>query len=281
MIATDTKPTESMKKTSDTERTEQFQRVNVFVLAGARSSGDVLAEAYGVPSKAHIQVAGQSMISRVLSAVSESTQTDQITIIGIQDSDALQKEEHCPPVTIAPGADGPAASVFGALRSAPDQEPVLVTTCDHALLSPEMVNTFLERSTGSDADLTVALARRETIEAQHPDTKRTYLRFGEGEDSSCNLFCIVTPTAQRVVEFWRDAEEDRKRPWRIAWRFGIVTALRLLIGRPSLDRAFSILSKRLGVTIRPIVLPFAEAAIDVDTEQDLAMVEQILRARVE
>ena len=90
---------------------------------------------------------------------------------------------------------------------------------------------------------------------------------------------MVTPKAQRVVEFWRDAEEDRKRPWRIAWRFGIWTALRLLIGRPSLDRAFSILSKRLGVTICPVILPFGEAAIDVDTVQDLAMVEQILKAR--
>ena len=184
-------------------------------------------------------------------------------------------------MTFAAGADGPAASVFGALRSEPGKEPVLVTTCDHALLTPEMIDAFAKQSVESGADLTLALARRETIEAQHPDTKRTYLRFGDGEYSSCNLFCIVTPNAHRVVEFWRDAEEDRKRPWRIAWRFGIGTALRLLIGRPKLERAFAILSKRLEVSIRPIVLPFAEAAIDVDTEQDLAMVERILKARAE
>ena len=281
MIATDTKPTESMKKTSDPKRFEQSHPVEVFVLAGARSSGDALAEAHGVPSKAHIQVAGQSMISRVLDAIGQSKWTDAITIIGIKDPELLQRGEDWPPVTLTAGADGPAASVFGALKSESGKEPVLVTTCDHALLSPAMIDTFVEQSLGSEADLTVALARRETIEAQHPDTKRTYLRFGDGEYSSCNLFCLVTPKAQRVVEFWRDAEEDRKRPWRIAWRFGVGTALRLLIGRPSLNRAFAILSKRLGVTIRPVVLPFAEAAIDVDTEQDLAMVERILRARAE
>lgn len=279
MIATDTKPTESMKKTSDPARSEHAQRVAAFVLAGARSSGDALAEAHDMPSKAHIQVAGQSMISRVLDAVSKCAKTDEITIIGLKDHEALREEEAWPAVTFAAGADGPAASVFGALRSEPNKEPVLVTTCDHALLSPPMIDTFLEQSVGSEADLTVALARRETIEAQYPHTRRTYLRFGDGEYSSCNLFCIVTPKAQRVVAFWRDAEKDRKRPWRIAWRFGIGTALRLLVGRPSLDRAFAILSKRLGVSIRPIVLPFAEAAIDVDTEQDLAMVEQILRER--
>ncbi len=279
MIATDTKPTESMKKTSETGRKEPSQPVEVFVLAGARSSGDPLAEAHDVPSKAHIQVAGQSMISRVLSALGQSSRTDGITIIGIKEHEPLQADEGWPPVTLAAGADGPAASVYGALREEPGKEPVLVTTCDHALLTPEMIDAFAKQSVESGADLTLALARRETIEAQHPETKRTYLRFGDGAYSSCNLFCIVTPKAHRVVEFWRDAEEDRKRPWRIAWRFGIGTALRLLIGRPNLDHAFAILSKRLGVTIRPVVLPFAEAAIDVDTLQDLAMVEQILRAR--
>ena len=279
MSAIDTKPTESMKKTSKMDRAEQSQRVDVFVLAGARSSGDALAEAHNVPSKAHIHVAGQSMISRVLNAVSQGKQTNGIKVIGIKDHETLQADEEWPSVTFAEGAEGPAASVFGALRSAPGKEPVLVTTCDHALLTPEMIDTFVGQSTGSEADLTVALARRETIEADYPDTKRTHLRFGDGEYSSCNLFCLVTPKAQSVVEFWRDAEEDRKRPWRIAWRFGIGTALRLLLGRPKLDQVFAILSKRLGVTIRAVVLPFAEAAIDVDTVQDLAMVEQILKAR--
>ncbi|MEL6693642.1 MAG: nucleotidyltransferase family protein [Pseudomonadota bacterium] len=268
-----------MKKTSNSGRAEPSNRIGVYVLAGARSSGDALADAHNVPSKAHIKVAGQSMILRVLNALSQSAKTDDITIIGIEDHEALQTTETWPTVVFAPGENGPAASVFRTLRSRPDEDPVLITTCDHALLSPAMVDDFLQRSTESKADLTVALARRETIEAEHPDTKRTYLRFGDGEYSSCNLFCIVTPKALRVVEFWRDAEKDRKRPWRIAWRFGVGTALRLLIGRPSLDRAFAILSRRLGVTIHPIDLPFAEAAIDVDTAQDLAMVEQILTER--
>lgn len=281
MIATDTKPTESMKKTSEAQPGEPSQQVEAFVLAGARASGDALAEAHHVPSKAHIEVAGVSMISRVLGALSQSAQTEEITIIGLQDQETLQQKDAWPPVSFAQGDEGPAASVFGVLEARSGAEPVLVTTCDHALLSPAIIDAFLAQSLKSDADLTVALAHRDTIEAQHPETKRTYLRFGDGEYSSCNLFCIATPKARQVVEFWRDAEKDRKRPWRIAWRFGVVTALRLLIGRPALDHAFAILSQRLGVTIRPVVLPFAEAAIDVDTEKDLAMVEQILIERAE
>ena len=114
MIATDTKPTESMKKTSESVQAENFRPVEVFVLAGARSSGDALAEAHGVPSKAHIQVAGQSMISRVLNVVGRSVRTDTITIIGIKDHESLQNAEDWPSVNIAPGAEGPAASVLRA-----------------------------------------------------------------------------------------------------------------------------------------------------------------------
>ncbi|MEM7494443.1 MAG: MobA-like NTP transferase domain containing protein, partial [Pseudomonadota bacterium] len=104
----------------------------------------------------------------------------------------------------------------------------------------------------------------------------TYLRFGDGDYSSCNLFCLMSPAAGDVVKFWQRAEQDRKRPWRIAWRFGIVSALRLLVGRPHLDQVFAIVSRRLSVDVKPIVLPFAEAAIDVDTEEDLTLVERSL-----
>ena len=33
----------------------------------------------------------------------------------------------------------------------------------------------------------------------------------------------------------------------------------------------------MGLNVKPIVMPFAEAAIDVDTLQDLKHVEEILR----
>jgi GTP:adenosylcobinamide-phosphate guanylyltransferase len=250
--------------------------IQTFVLAGARAKGDALADGHGVPSKAHLKIAGRSMISRVLEALSGSQMTGEMTVIGLEGHQSLQAQEDWPPVRVITGAQGPAASVCKALDETDGLDAVLVTTCDHALLSPAIVDTFLDQFAVSDADLMVALARRETIEKSHPGTSRTYLRFGDGEYSSCNLFFLATPAARRVVEFWQSAEQDRKRPWRIAWRFGIIPALRILVGRPSLEQVFAIVSQRLGVQIRPIVLPYAEAAIDVDTVEDLKLVEQIV-----
>lgn len=264
-----------MKKRSD----QMATTISAFVLAGARAEGDALATAQAVPSKAYVRVAGQTMLGRVLSALQSSGTVDRTTVIGLPDHVDGAKDEVWPDFIRVQGAEGPAASVAGALETTGERFPVLVTTCDHALLTSDMVETFLQKTETLGADLTVALAPREVIEAQYPDVSRTYIRFGDGAYSSCNLFCLNTDAATSVVEFWQSAESDRKRPWRIAWRFGLLNALRLLIGRPSVDRAFAIISKRLGVSVRPVILPFADAAVDVDTPEDLALVERILSER--
>jgi len=268
-----------MKKRSDLSAGEQSHAVATVILAGARASGDVLAEAHNVPSKAHIKVAGLPMISRVVSAVSESTTSNDVTIIGLDQQDLLQGLEKSPKVRFLPGADGPAASVYRALQLHSRTEPVLVTTCDHALLTPTIIDAFLAEAMRSEADLAVALAPRDVIERAYPDVARTYLRFGDGEYSSCNLFCLLTPKASKVVKFWQRAEQDRKRPWRIAWRFGVLRAVRILIGRPSIDRVFELVSEKLEVNVKPVILPFADAAVDVDTLADLALVERVLQER--
>ncbi|MEM9180871.1 MAG: NTP transferase domain-containing protein [Pseudomonadota bacterium] len=268
-----------MRRPSEPHAVEVSKPAAVYVLAGARASGDALAEAHGVPSKAHIKTAGRSMISWVLEAVSKSEHADGITVIGLADQQKLTSDETWPSVNLVEGADGPAASVSRALDAEKWSGPVLVTTCDHALLTPAMIDAFVSGSIASEAELTVGLARREDIESKYPDVARTYLRFDDGAYSSCNLFCLNAPAAQKVVEFWRTAEQDRKRPWRIAWRFGVIAALRILVGRPDVEKVFAIVSRRLGVSIRPVILPFAEAAIDVDTEEDLALVERILLER--
>ena len=279
MIANDTKHTGYMKKRSEPRALKSSRSVGARVLAGARATGDPLAIAHNVSSKAHIKVAGMPMITRVLNALSESQYAGRVSVVGLQDQDRFQTDELSPDIHHIAGADGPAASVRGALAQSEQAPPILVTTCDHALLTPAMIDAFLDKSLQSGADLTVALAPQAVIEDTYPDVQRTYLRFGDGAYSSCNLFCLNTEAAKEVVQFWQSAEQDRKRPWRIAWRFGVVRALRILIGRPDLDRVFAIISERLEVTIRPVILPFADAAVDIDKPDDLALVERVLAER--
>lgn len=252
--------------------------IHALVLAGSRASGDPLCLSEGVASKAVIDIGGQPMLARVLRALAASRANLPAWLIGL-DGAALEIAADgiaCHPV--AAQGKGPAASLLAALEG-PVGTPILVTTCDHALLTPAMIDNFLAQSIASGADMTVGLAERATIEAAYPQTKRTYLRLGGAELSGCNLFYLATPRALAVLRFWQEAERDRKKPWRIAWRFGPVTALRILLGRPGRDAVFALLSKSLGAKVCPVILPFAEAAIDVDSPGDLALVRGILAGR--
>lgn len=60
---------------------------------------------------------------------------------------------------------------------------------------------------------------------------------------------------------------------------GWISVLRYLLGRLTLDEAMSILSKRLGIRIGYVLLPFPEAAVDVDSETDWLYVQQLMERR--
>lgn len=256
-------------------------KVQALVLAGARASGDPLAAAHGVESKALIDIGGEPMLARVLHALGQSDRLAGAPLVTGLAQATLDTARGGVDAMAAPAAiGGPAASVLGAIDGGA-RLPLLVTTCDHALLTPEMVQHFLSAALDGGADLSIGFATRETIQAKYPDTRRTYLPFGGAPVSGCNLFLIASPEALKVIRFWRQAEQDRKKPWKVALRFGPFTALRLLVGKPSADRAFAILSRRFGARIAPVLLPFADAAVDVDSEADLALVRRVLAARTQ
>ncbi|MCA9510732.1 MAG: hypothetical protein KC560_08525, partial [Myxococcales bacterium] len=47
----------------------------------------------------------------------------------------------------------------------------------------------------------------------------------------------------------------------------------------SLEAAFARASRAIGAEAAPVVLPFADAAVDVDTPADLALVERVIGER--
>src|SRR3546814_7972777 len=64
--------------------------------------------------------------------------------------------------------------------------------------------------------------------------------------------------------------------WRVAAVFGPLLLLGYLLRWFTLDEAMARISARLGVRVAAVKMPMAEAAIDVDKAEDLALVEEIL-----
>lgn len=252
--------------------------VSALVLAGSRGLSDPLVQAAGVETKAHIQINGRSMLGRVFDALGASGVDGEIALSGTDPDHERARAESWPRTLRAPAAGSPAQSVLAAFETTL-QPPVLITTCDHPLLTPDMIDLFVAQSLRSGADFTAGLAERGTIEAAYPDVARTYLKIGGRELSGCNLFFVGSLEGLEAVRFWQGAERDRKRPWRIAWRFGPLAALRILAGGVSMEAVFELASRRVGARVAPVILPFAEAAIDVDKPSDLELVTQIIARR--
>ena len=128
-------------------------------------------------------------------------------------------------------------------------------------------------------DLLVGLATAETILAAHPQSVRTFFRLGATRVSGCNLFALRNAKALALLRLWQDIEKNRKKPWRIVSAFGPMAIVRFLTGTLTLDGAFALVSRKLGLTVAPVLMPFAEAAIDVDKPADKELAEAILAAR--
>jgi len=244
--------------------------VSALVLAGSRPGGDPFARSVGVAHKALIEIGGEPMLARVVRALRAANCTRVLVCCEEGPVADLARELGA---DIVPPASGPSGSVLRALDLA--GAPTLVTTADHALLEAAWVRELIEGAP-ADCDVAVMLAERSRIEAALPHSRRTYLRFADGQWSGCNLFLLKTAAARAAVEQWTRVEADRKRPWRIVARLGPGLLLSYVLGRLTLAEGLS----RLGATIgaRAALVPASNglAAVDVDSVKDLADVRTII-----
>ena len=247
--------------------------LTALVLAGQRAEGDPMAKAAGIALKAMLPVGGQPMLARVTEALRKTPVVGRI-VVSIPHPEPAEGLGIEPIMTEA----SPSLSVMAAIDQLPS--PLLVTTADHALLTPEIVQHFVDLATATDhADLVVGMVERKVIERLVPESRRTYWRFRDGAFSGANLFLLKSLRARTAVAFWRRVETQRKQPWRIVRAFGPKLLLGYVLGRLSLDQAMERASDRLGCRVRAVTLPFAEAAIDVDKPADLSLVERLLQER--
>lgn len=256
----------------------------VLVLAGDRGPQDPVSQAAGVRHKCLAPVAGRTMLERVVEALAASPHVGSIAV-SLNDPAVLAQLPALAPLVESgrlralQSAATPSRSVLTAVEELGGAFPLLVTTADHALLSPAMVEHFLAASGASGAAVTAGLTASAVLRAGYPQSRRTYLTFRDERYSGSNLFALMQPAARRLPELWLRIEQQRKKPWRIAAAFGPVLLLGYLLRRFTLDEAMARVSERLGVRVAAVKMPMAEAAIDVDKPEDLTLVEGILRQR--
>jgi len=253
---------------------------SAIVLAGDREKSDPLRDFSGAPAKALIPIQGKPMIQRVLDTLQESQQVSFASISGpsrpvLESNEELSRRVNSGEIGWSAAEASPSTSAYAFLNKQDAATKVLLTTADHPLLTAEIVDYFCRESIASGADLTVGLAPYSLVHASYPEMKKTVLRFCDGEFCGCNLFTFLSPTSREAAKFWCKIENERKKPMLLIKLLGWWSIIRYRFGMLSLEEALRRLSKMLGLQVKAVILPFANAAIDVDSVSDF----QILQSR--
>jgi molybdopterin-guanine dinucleotide biosynthesis protein A len=245
------------------------------ILAAGRGPDDPMAKAFDAQHKCNIPLAGKPMLQWVLDALASSQVATPYAVV-IDDPAAARDYRS---IIVLPAANSAPASALAALAKQ-NHFPTLITTGDHPLLTADMIETMLQQSERSSADILVGLATQETIATRYPETKRTYFNLGGTRVSGCNLFAVMTPAGLKLLERWQDLEKNRKKPWKLVAAFGLKPIVLFAFGLLTPERAFAHLSAQLSCVVKPVFLPFAEAAMDVDKPSDHVIAERILKKRL-
>jgi CTP:molybdopterin cytidylyltransferase MocA len=260
--------------------------VTAIVLAGDRTKEDALINESPVGAKAMIEIDGMPMVRRVLNALRAARTVRGIALAGPEASEVardapLSEWIDAGEINWSQPGPSPSTSAYEIMRAMDPEEPILLTTADHPLLTAEIVDAFARQSLVDDVDVTVGLAPHALVTEAYPGIRKTVLRFSDGDFCGCNLFAFLTPEGRRAASFWRRIEQQRKKPLVVIGLLGWSAVIRYRLGLLSLEEALAKLGKRLGLRIRAVVLPYANAAIDVDSIADLMLVKGSLEKAVD
>lgn len=252
----------------------------VLVLAGKRDGKlDPLAERAGVSHKAIVPIAGKPLIGHVLSTIDRAWPEAKIVVSihdpavldGVEEVERLKAEGQ---IEMSVAERGIVESIEAATK---DRDwPFVITTGDNVLTTAEALRAIHADGLDREADVVLGLAKREDIQAAHPDGQYGFYEFKDMAISNCNLFWMRDPSAFSAVEAFRSGGQFFKNPSRIIKAFGLANMIRFLLRTETVDGAMARLTQRFGVKVIAHRFTDGRVAIDVDNERTYRVAEELL-----
>jgi len=255
--------------------------MDAVITAGGIPEPDELLYPYtqGKP-KALLDVCGKPMIQWVLDAISGAKRVENVVLIGLTGESGVTCTK---PLTFIPNRVTMIENILGGIHKVMEINPsatrVLLASSDIPAITPEMVDWEVETTLQTDVDICYNVARRETIEARYPGSRRTYVRLKDVEVCGGDMNVVRTSVVSRNMDIWKKLIESRKNPIKQASMLGLDTLLLVLLHAITLEEAVRRVSSRLQMTGRAIITPYAELAMDVDKPNQLELMRADLARR--
>ena len=233
----------------------------------------------GTP-KALLPLLGRPMVQYVLDAISKVARIQNVIVIGLDAQHGLD----CPgkQLVYLPSAgslfDNARQGCRAILERNPASRLAVWFSADVPLITPAMVDWFLDRTLESDRDLFYQLIRREVMLKRFPESKRTYTHLQDRVVCAGDVAAITPAVGAGAHPLWEQITAARKNPLRQAQIVGVQFLWLLLTRQLSVPRAEQLAGQRLGLSGVLLDCPFAEMGMDVDKPLQYALAERELRA---
>lgn len=259
--------------------------ITAIILAASRQGvPDPVAAAQGKSHKCLVELGGMTMLERVVRTVSACTKIGKILVSAesetvLEVSSFLQDLASTGRLVFSKSAETLDASIRAAVSKIDKAFPLLITTGDNALHTPEMIDYFVKATLEKNPDVALGMTDRETVLARYPEGERAFHKFKDGSWSSCNLYWLKSPEALPTAMIFKGGGQFGKKPWRLLRAFGPRFMMNYRLRRKTLEQTRARLAARWRLDIQVVAMPFAEAPIDVDRLKDLALAKRVLADR--
>ena len=188
------------------------------LLAGSRPGGDPFAQRYGTDLKALIPVGGRADGAAAGRGAAGERAVEPFDVLAQQPERIARGPAGRSALSVEPSGETIAATLEAFCFDPDTRWPILVTTADHALLTPEMVGEFCARPKAPTSRS--ALSTRHAAETLAAD-EADLATFRGGAYSGANLFAARLARRRPAIELWRANEQNRKKAWRMLLTLGL------------------------------------------------------------
>ena len=233
-------------------------------------------------SKALVDVAGKPMIQWVLDALTDARTIQNVIIVGLTVKSGLKCGKK---MYFVPNQGGMVKNLQAGgrkvLEVSPKTKHVLMVASDIPTITAEMVDWVVNTDMQTKLDVYYHVIQREVMEKRFPGSKRTWTHLKDmeicgGDMNVAGLDLLLT----EETGIWNKITDARKSPLKQAALVGFDTAFLLLTGKLSLQKAETNIMKRLKITGKALVCPYAEVGMDVDKPHQLQIMRADLAKRI-
>lgn len=232
--------------------------------------------------KVLLELAGKPMIQWVLEAVSGSAHVERLFVIGLP---APLPATFTKPVTFLTSKGNLLENIRAAagevLKVNPGTEQVLLVSGDVPAVTTAMIDWMIAQAAQSKEDIYYPVIERAAMERRFPGANRTYLKLKDRVVCGGDVMVINPALAADHHPLWKQIVAARKNPLKQASLLGANLLFGLLLGRLTLDKAATQVSRRLAIRGRAVLCPYPEIGMDVDKPSQLELLRKDLAARVQ